>query len=134
MTDYGKQTKEAGLQMMEPSVSIVNVGRLFKGLSLAIFILLVVEVALGVAQDGLGALPLLLLEVAQLLVIAGLLWGGGDLTRLVVQMTKDIRATRILLWQISQLRQIELGTEGVLVDALNPEGEEDMVHEDEDEA
>ncbi len=131
MTDYGKHQKEAGLQMMEPSVSIVNVGRLFKGLSVAIFLLLVVEIVLGVSQDGIGALPLLLLEVAQLLVIAGLLWGGGDLTRLIVQMTKDIRATRILLWQISQLRQIELGTEGVLVDALNPEAE-DMIHGDDD--
>ena len=119
---YGMNAEtSAPMDMMEPHVSIRNVGRLFKMLAFVILILLITEIALGVAQDGLEALPLLLLEVAQLLVIAGLLWGGGDLTQLVVETNKDVRASRVLLWQISQLMQMQLGTQGVTVWAVDPE-------------
>ncbi len=119
---YGMNAEvSAPMDMMEPHVSIRNVGRLFKMLAFVIFALLVTEIALGVSQDGIQALPLLLLEVAQLLVIAGLLWGGGDLTQLVVETNKDVRASRVLLWQISQLMQMQLGTQGVTVWAVDPE-------------
>lgn len=130
---YGMNMAGDPTDMMEPHVSIRNVGRLFKLLAFVILILLIAEVGLGVAEDGIEALPLLLLEVAQLLVIAGLLWGGGDLTQLVVETNKDVRASRVLLWQISQLMQMQLGTAGVTVWAVDPEHpvEEDRDPEEE---
>ena len=64
-----------GPAILEPHASLRYVGKLFKALAVGLFLLLVAEIALGVAQDGFKALPLLLLEVAQLLLFTGLMWG-----------------------------------------------------------
>ena len=83
--------------------------------------LLVAEIGLGLYQDGLQALPLLLLEVAQLLLFTGLMWGGGDLAYLVIETNHDIRASRVLLWQLNMLRQMEMQQKGLHVDPIDPE-------------
>jgi hypothetical protein len=81
---------------------------------------MVAEVLLGVRADGLTALPVLLLEVAQLLVIAGLLWGGGDIAKLILETNHDIRASRVMLWQLTQLRRLELRRVGLDVAPVSP--------------
>ena len=46
---------------------------------------------------GLAALPELLGNTARTAVLAVVLWGGGDLVRLIVDMGHDLRAERILM-------------------------------------
>ena len=110
-----------GPALLEPHASLRYVGRLFKGLAVGLFILLVAEIGLGIAQDGFQALPLLLLEVAQLLLFTGLMWGGGDLAYLVIETNHDVRASRVLLWQLNMLRQMEMDQKGLKVEAIDPE-------------
>lgn len=106
--------------ILEPHASLAYVGVLFKVLGVLVFLLIVAEVVLGVRTDGLEALPVLLLEVAQLLVIAGLLWGGGDIAKLILETNHDIRASRVMLWQLTQLRRIELRRSGLEVAPVGP--------------
>src|SRR5688572_6567343 len=88
-----------GPAILEPHASLRYVGKLFKALAVGLFLLLIAEVGIGVSQDGFDALPLLLLEVAQLVLFTGLMWGGGDLAYLVIETNHDVRASRVLLWQ-----------------------------------
>ena len=110
-----------GPGLLEPHASLRYVGRLFKGLAIGLFVLLVAEIGLGIAQDGFKALPLLLLEVAQLLLFTGLMWGGGDLAYLVIETNHDVRASRVLLWQLNMLRQMEMEQRGMKVEPVDPE-------------
>lgn len=110
-----------GPDILEPHASLKYVGTLFKGLAVAILILMTVEIALGVNQDGLEALPLLLLEVAQLLIFAGLLWGFGDLTYLIIETNHDVRASRVHLWQLNMMQKMELRGRGVQVEPIDTE-------------
>jgi len=110
-----------GPALLEPHASLRYVGRLFKGLAIGLFLLLVAEIGLGVAQDGFKALPLLLLEVAQLLLFTGLMWGGGDLAYLVIETNHDVRASRVLLWQLNMLRQMEMDQKGMKVEPIDTE-------------
>src|ERR1700692_1020015 len=52
--------------------------------------------AMPVTQ-GPTSIPTLLGEMSRLVVLAGLLWGSGDLALLLIDMGHDVRATRILL-------------------------------------
>jgi hypothetical protein len=106
--------------ILEPHASLGYVGTLFKILGVVVFLIMVAEVLLGVRADGLTALPVLLLEVAQLLVIAGLLWGGGDIAKLILETNHDIRASRVMLWQLTQLRRLELRRVGLDVAPVSP--------------
>lgn len=123
------ETKEAkarwalmpGPGILEPHESLRYVGRLFKTLAVGLFLILLTEIGLGIYQDGLGALPVLLLEVAQLLLFTGLMWGGGDLAYLVVETNHDLRASRVLLWQLNMLRQMEMAQKGMKVEPIDPE-------------
>ena len=47
--------------------------------------------------QGSAALPTLLGEASRLIVLAGLLWGVGDLAILLIDVGHDVRAARILL-------------------------------------
>ena len=110
-----------GPAILEPHESLRYVGRLFKALAIGLFLLLVAEITLGVVQDGFKALPLLLLEVAQLLLFTGLMWGGGDLAYLVIETNHDVRASRVLLWQLNMLRQMEMEQKGMKVEPVDPD-------------
>ena len=107
--------------ILEPHASLRYVGRLFKALAVGLFILLLAELGIGISRDGWQALPLLMLEVAQLLLFAGLMWGGGDLAYLVIDTNHDIRASRVLLWQLNMLRQMEMGQKGLHVEPIDPD-------------
>ena len=107
--------------ILEPHASLRYVGRLFKALAIGLFLLLLAELGIGISQDGLDALPLLLLEVAQLVLFTGLMWGAGDLAYIVIETNHDVRASRVLLWQLNMLQRMELGNKGMSVDPINPE-------------
>jgi hypothetical protein len=110
-----------GPAILEPHASLRYVGKLFKAMAVGLFLLLLAEIGIGVSQDGLDALPLLILEVAQLVLFTGLMWGGGDLAYLVIETNHDVRASRVLLWQLNMLRQMEMGQKGLRVEPIDPE-------------
>ncbi|MGH7457749.1 MAG: hypothetical protein ACREKN_01535 [Longimicrobiaceae bacterium] len=86
---------------LEPHAGLRYVARLFKVLSILLILLLVAEVAIGVATEGSAALPTLLVEATRLIVFAGLLWGGADLALMLIESNHDLRATRILVGRLN---------------------------------
>jgi hypothetical protein len=111
----GIHPSEAGLpaearvrdEDLEPFAALRYIARLFKALSILLLILLVAEVALGLVQMGTAVLGTLLVDATRLLVLAGLLWGIGDLALMLIETNHDLRATRILVGRLQgQLEEI----------------------------
>jgi len=86
---------------LEPYVTLRYIARLFKVLAVLMVVMLVGEVVTGLATEGQAALMTLLGEATRLLVLAGLMWGGGDITMLLVDAGHDLRVARILLGRIN---------------------------------
>lgn len=82
---------------IEPYTGLTYLSRLFRFMAVVIALLLVAEVVTGLSEHGSAAIPTLLGEASRLLVLAGLLWGAGDLALLLIDMGHDVRAARILL-------------------------------------
>jgi hypothetical protein len=92
---------------LEPFAALRYIARLFKALSILLLVLLVAEVALGLIQAGTAVLGTLLVDATRLLVLAGLLWGIGDLALMLIETNHDLRATRILVGRLqNQLEDI----------------------------
>lgn len=106
--------------ILEPHASLSYVAKLFKVMAVLLLLLLVAEVAIGLSQDGAQAIPLLIVQGARLIVFAALLWGGGDLAMMFIETNHDIRATRVLVWQLNALTRIRMDNEGVAVEPVNP--------------
>ena len=88
-------------QDLEPYVTLRYIARLFKVLAILMLVMLIGEVVTGIVTEGQGALLTLLGEATRLLVLAGLMWGGGDITVLLVDAGHDLRVCRILLGRIN---------------------------------
>ncbi|MFZ2490410.1 MAG: hypothetical protein WA208_02905, partial [Thermoanaerobaculia bacterium] len=86
---------------LEPYVTLRYIARLFKVLAVLMIVMLIGEIVAGLGAEGTGALTTLIGEITQLLVLAGLMWGGGDLTLLVIDAGHDLRVARILLGRIN---------------------------------
>ena len=86
---------------LEPYVTLRYIARLFKVLAVLMVVMMIGEVVAGVTADASEALPTLIGEITQMLVLAGLMWGGGDLTLLVIDAGHDLRVARILLGRIN---------------------------------
>jgi len=86
---------------LEPYVTLRYIARLFKILAVLMVVMLIGEVITGLVTEGTGALMTLIGEATKLLVIAGLMWGGGDITVLLVDAGHDLRVARILLGRIN---------------------------------
>ncbi len=82
---------------IEPYTALRWVGTLFKAAAVFLAVAIVGEFIAGLRMEGAGVLPVLLGELARTAVLAVVLWGGGDLVRLVIQLGNDVRAERILL-------------------------------------
>ncbi len=82
---------------LEPYVGLRYLSKLFRLIALILVLLLVAEVVTGLAQQGTDAIPTLVSEVSRLIVLAGVLWGIGDLALVLIDVGHDVRATRILL-------------------------------------
>lgn len=111
---------------IEPYTGLRYLSKLFKVMGVVIALLLVAEIATGLSQVGTAAIPTLLGEASRLLVLAGLLWGVGDLALLLIDVGHDVRAGRVLLsrqtYHMVQRGRVDskLGTtptSGVAVDA-----------------
>ena len=86
---------------LEPYVTLRYIARLFKVLAALMVVMLVGEVVTGLVTEGQSALLTLLGEATRLLVLAGLMWGGGDITVLLIDAGHDLRVARILLGRIN---------------------------------
>ena len=82
---------------MEPYVGLGYLSKLFRFIAIFLAILLIAEIAMGLIAQGRAAIPTLLAEASRLIVLAGLLWGVGDLAVLLIDVGHDVRAARILL-------------------------------------
>jgi len=94
---------------LEPYITLRYIARLFKVLAILMVIMLIGEVVTGLLTEGGAALMTLIGEATKLLVIAGLMWGGGDITILMIDAGHDLRVARILLGRINSALQ---NTEG----------------------
>lgn len=86
---------------LEPYVALRYIARLFKVLAVLMVVMLIGEIIAGLTADAAEALPTLIGEITQMLVLAGLMWGGGDITLLVIDAGHDLRVARILLGRIN---------------------------------
>lgn len=82
---------------IEPYIGLRYLSKLFRFMAIILVLLLIAEVVTGLLKQGRTAIPTLLGEMSRLIVLAGLLWGTGDLAILLIDVGHDVRATRILL-------------------------------------
>lgn len=93
--------EEVRTEDLEPYVTLRYIARLFKVLAILMVVMLIGEVITGLYVDGTAALLTILGEATRLLVLAGLMWGGGDITVLLIDAGHDLRVARILLGRIN---------------------------------
>jgi hypothetical protein len=86
---------------LEPYITLRYIARLFKVLAFLMIIMMIAEIVTGIMTAGATAFRTLIGEITQMLVLAGLMWGVGDLALLLVDAGHDLRATRILLGRIN---------------------------------
>jgi len=82
---------------LEPYTGLRYLSTLFRVMAILLVLLLIAEGVAGALAAGRAAVPTLLAEASRLLVLAGILWGAGDLAVLLVDIGHDVRATRIML-------------------------------------
>ena len=82
---------------IEPYIGLRYLSKLFRFMAIILVLLLLAETITGFVKQGRGAIPTLLGEMSRLIVLAGLLWGTGDLAILLIDIGHDVRAARILL-------------------------------------
>lgn len=93
--------EEVRTEDLEPYVTLRYIAILFKVLAALMIVMLIGEVVTGLAAAGRSALLTLLGEATRLLVLAGLMWAGGDITMLLIDAGHDLRVARILLGRIN---------------------------------
>ena len=82
---------------IEPYTALRWLGTLFKSAAVFLLIAIIGEFVAGMRFEGVRSLPVLLGELARTTVLAVVLWGVGDLVRLLITVGNDIRAERILM-------------------------------------
>jgi hypothetical protein len=82
---------------LEPYVGLRYLSKLFRLIAIILLLLLVAEIVTGLTTQGSAAIPTLLGEASRLIVLAGALWGVGDLAILMVDVGHDVRAVRVYL-------------------------------------
>jgi hypothetical protein len=98
-------TRRSGLEALrqvrasdvEPYTGLGYLSKLFRIIAIFLVLLLVLEIVTGLYREGVSSLPTLFSEMSRLVVLAGLLWGAGDLATLLIDVGHDVRAARILL-------------------------------------
>jgi hypothetical protein len=111
---------------LEPYTGLRWVATLFKAAAVFIFVALAAEFVAGLRLAGAAALPSLLGDTARTAVLAVVLWGGGDLVRLLVDMGHDLRAQRVLMVRL--LTRTPRRPMGEGDDEIDEEAEELNIH------
>jgi hypothetical protein len=82
---------------IEPYTGLRYLSKLFRFMAVVLLLVLAAEIATGLYTQGAAAIPTLLGEASRLVVLAGVLWGTGDLAHLLIDVGHDVRAGRILM-------------------------------------
>lgn len=85
---------------IEPYTGLAWVGTVSKAAAIFLLVALLGQFVAGLRENGVADLPFLLGETAQTFVLMIVLWGGGDLVKLLVDVGHDIRAQRIMLMRL----------------------------------
>jgi hypothetical protein len=88
---------------LEPYVGLRYLSKLFRLIAVILLLLLVAEIITGLTTQGSAAIPTLLGEASRLIVLAGALWGIGDLAILMVDVGHDVRAVRVYLSRLTHV-------------------------------
>jgi len=96
-----EREEEVRLEDLEPYIALRYIARLFKVLAIIMLVLTVGEIVVGVMAEGTSAFSTLIGEVTKMLVLAGLMWAGGDIMTLLIDAGHDLRVVRILLGRIN---------------------------------
>jgi len=93
--------REVRASDIEPYTGLRYLSKLFRFMGIIMVLLLVAEVVTGIYTQGSASVPTLLGEASRLIVLAGVLWGTGDLALLLIDVGHDVRAGRILMARIA---------------------------------
>lgn len=91
--------EEVRTEDLEPYVTLRYIAKLFKVLAVVMFIMLIAGIVAGFSASE--PLSTIIGETTYMLVLAGFMWAGGDLTLLVIDAGHDLRVARILLGRIN---------------------------------
>jgi hypothetical protein len=100
------EIKEVRASDIEPYTGLRYLSKLFRFMAVILILLLVAEVATGVYTQGSASIPTLLGEASRLIVLAGVLWGTGDLAHLLIDVGHDVRAARILVARVAHAAKV----------------------------
>jgi hypothetical protein len=118
--------KEVRASDIEPYTGLRYLSKLFRFMGVILVLLLAAEIATGIYTQGAASIPTLLGEASRLIVLAGVLWGTGDLANLLIDIGHDVRAARILGSRIAHTRGASIppvrvaGTDVSVVDRQIP--------------
>ena len=104
--DDHDRIKEVRASDIEPYTGLRYLSKLFRFMAVILIVLLVAEVATGVYTQGAASIPTLLGEASRLIVLAGVLWGTGDLAHLLIDVGHDVRAARILVARVAHAAKV----------------------------
>ncbi|HUP62889.1 MAG TPA: hypothetical protein VNA69_21025 [Thermoanaerobaculia bacterium] len=91
--------EEVRTEDLEPYITLRYIAKLFKVLAVVMFIMLIAGIVAGISSSD--ALSTIIGETTYMLVLAGFMWAGGDLTLLLIDAGHDLRVARILLGRIN---------------------------------
>jgi hypothetical protein len=105
-TPEPSEIREVRASDIEPYTGLRYLSKLFRFMAVILVVLLIAEVATGLYTQGSAALPTLLGEASRLIVLAGVLWGTGDLAHLLIDVGHDVRAARILMARLAHIARV----------------------------